>query len=309
MIRENDPRMKFFERASFSSGELSRVRHLTRPSGRALILPYDQFIEHDARHLEAESDAGNPEYILNLGIEGGYNGVAIHYGLAKRYWAQVAGLGLPLIVKVSGKTSIPPGDHPLSVWTGQVEDCVRLGAVAIGYTLYYGSSRQDEDLPQLAELRSECERFGMPLIVWAYPRGVFVDQKGGKDSCYMVESAVRLAIEMGATIVKANLPKASPDLVENDKVPKYFRNVEKDLLALDEKAAYLERARRVVQAGQGIPILFSGGEKGEIEKVVSAAEIEVEAGAFGFIFGRNMWKRKKNEALELTKRVSQLLDS
>jgi len=301
--------MRFFKDAHFTPGELARVRQMVRPSGRSLILPYDQFIEHDARHLEAKSDAGNPRYILDLALSGGYNGVAIHYGLSKRYWSQIAETGLPLIVKISGKTSVPSSDHPLSVPTGFVEEAVRLGASGIGYTLYYGSSRQDEDLPHLSKVRRECERFGIPLIVWAYPRGEAVQKKGGQDSNYMVESAVRMAVEMGATIVKANLPKKSPDLVNNEKVPSYFRELEASLLKMEEKEQYLERAKRVVTAGQGIPILFSGGEKGDIDQVVRSAELEVKAGAFGFIFGRNMWKREKNEALELTKKVSALLDS
>ena len=99
-------------------------------------------------------------------------------------WRRDIGLiggGRALILKINGKTSIPSQKSPLSVHTSFVEDGVRMGAVAIGYTMYYGSPRQDEDLPQLAKVRAECDRFGMPLVVWAYPRGEFVDAKGGKN--------------------------------------------------------------------------------------------------------------------------------
>src|SRR5437588_218239 len=83
-----------------------------------------------------------------------------------------------------------------------VEDAVRLGADAVGYTLYVGSPRQDEDLHQLKGVREECDRFGMPLVIWAYPRGRYIEEKGGQNSFYAIDYAARLAMEMGADIVK-----------------------------------------------------------------------------------------------------------
>src|SRR5207237_8716638 len=135
------------------------------------------------------------------------------------------------------------------------------GAVATGYTMYYGSPRQDQDLPQLATVRSQCEQFGLPLIVWAYPRGEAVDAKGGPDSSYAIESAVRMAVEMGASVVKANFPKKNEKVLENKDVPQYLRDLEAHLLKLSDDEQFAERSRRVVDAGQGIPILFSGGEE------------------------------------------------
>ena len=78
---------------------------------------------------------------------------------------------MPLILKVNGKTDVPPSDEALSTTNASVEDAVRLGADAVGYTLYVGSPRQDEDLHQLKGVREDCDRYGMPLVVWAYPRG------------------------------------------------------------------------------------------------------------------------------------------
>jgi len=304
---EPDP-LRFFRRCHFSPGELARVRQFMRPSGRTLILPYDQFIEHDARHLEAASDAGNPDYILRLGVEGGYNAVAIHYGLTRRFWSKWEGR-IPVIVKVNGKTSIPSGDYPLSVPTSFVEDAARMGAVGVGYTLYYGSPRQDEDLPQLAEVRAECEEHGLPLIVWAYPRGEAIDGKGGRDTNYAIESAVRLATEMGATIIKANLPKAAPTgFVDNTKVPGYFRELEKGWASRKFEDTLQERADRVVAASQGIPVLFSGGSQVGDEDLLWRAEVGVKAGAIGFIFGRNMWKRENASAMKITGKIQKLLD-
>ncbi|MBI4232116.1 fructose-bisphosphate aldolase [Candidatus Peregrinibacteria bacterium] len=303
----NDP-MRFFRQNYYSPGEMARMRQMVRESGTTLILPYDQFIEHDNRHVDPNPDAGSPDYICKLAEEGAYNAVAIHYGLAKRYWTKLAG-SVPLLLKINGKTSIPDQSQPLSVHTSYVEDAVRMGAVAIGYTMYYGSPRQDEDLPQLAMVREECDRFGMPLVVWAYPRGVDVDAKGGKDCSYMVESAVRMATEMGATVIKANLP-GSPkaDFLDNADVPSYYKKVEKELQATSPKEQKWERARRVVEAAQGTPVLFSGGSEISDEDLMENAQACIDAGCFGFIFGRNMWKREWKHAMEITKEFHKMLD-
>lgn len=288
-------------------GELARVRQLVDDHGKSLILPYDQFIEHDCRHLKAESDAGNPHYIMELARDGGYSGVAVHYGVSWRYWAGVEG-SVPLVVKLNGKTSFPSQANALSVHTSYVEDAVRIGAVAVGYTMYYGSPRQDVDLPQLATVRKECERFGLPLIVWAYPRGEAVDRKGGIDSSYALESAARMAMEMGATIIKSNVPKDGDQAyLDNKEIPPYYRDVERELRAMPKERALQTRVDRVVQAAQGVPVLFSGGSEVDDADLLHRAEVCVRAGALGFIFGRNMWKREKTKALEITRKLRSIL--
>ena len=306
-MKNKDP-MQFFSKHYYSTGELARLRQIVRESGRTLILPYDQFIEHDNRHMDPNPEAANPDYICNLAVAGGYNAIAVHYGLAKRYWSKLAG-AVPLILKINGKTSIPSQKSPLSVHTSYVEDAVRLGAVGVGYTMYYGSPRQDEDLSQLAAVREECDRYGMPLIVWAYPRGEAVDAKGGKDCSYLVESAVRMATEMGASVIKANLPVATkPYFFENKDVPEYYRKLEKELQAMSPKEQNKERAKRVVQASQGVPVLFSGGEEKTDDALYENAKACIDAGCFGFIFGRNMWKREYAKSLQLTKEFQSMLD-
>ena len=308
MSCHQDP-LCFFKNVNLSPGEKARLRLMLRPSGRMLILPYDQFIEHDCRHLEAESDSGNPDYIINLGIKGGYTAVAIHYGLSIRYWAKYDG-AIPLLLKINGKSSFPSDKAAFSSLTSFVEDAVKLGAASIGYTMYYGTPRQDEDIRQLADVRRECERFGMPLIIWAYPRGEAVDLKGGRDSNYALESAARMAAEMGATVIKSNEPKPAPEgFLDNEKVPKYFRKVEKELQAMKPEEAQFERMKRVVKAAQDVPVLFSGGSEIGDDDLLKKAKQAIDAGSIGFIFGRNMWKRKEAEALKITKKLTELLDA
>lgn len=300
--------LRFFRNASYQPGEIARIRQILRPSGRTLLLPYDQFIEHDCRHLNAESDAGNPDYIMKLAVDGGYNGVAVHYGVAKRFWAKLPGQ-VPLILKINGKTAFPSQARALSVYTSYVEDGVRMGAIGIGYTMYYGSPRQDEDLPQLAMVRKLCDQYGMPLIVWAYPRGEAVDAKGGASSSYALESAARMAMEMGASIIKSNVPKTmKPEFFDVKDIPQYYKDIEKELVVLDSVTQMKERAARVVKAASGIPVLFSGGEEVTEDQLRVHSQACIDAGCFGFIFGRNMWKRPYETAMKMTKELSGLLD-
>jgi class I fructose-bisphosphate aldolase len=300
--------LRFFDKAYFDKAELNSIKKFLRPNGTAMILPYDQFVEHDNRHIHPNPKSGNPEYIIDMAIKGGFNAVSVHYGVAKRFWLNHK-RQIPLILKINGKTSIPSQSDALSVHTSYVEDAVKIGAVGIGYTMYYGSPAQDRDLPQLARVRQECEEYGLPLIVWAYPRGAGIDKKGGPASSYALESAARMAMEMGATIIKSNMPTAlAPADLDNEAIPEYFRDVERELLKLSPYEQKLERTRRVVEATQGVPVLFSGGAEKDDAEVIENAEICVKAGCFGFIYGRNMWKREMEDAVAMSAKLLEILD-
>src|SRR6185436_637725 len=174
-------------------------------NGTALFLPYDQGLEHGPRDFFANPAAADPRYIVRLAVEGGFNGIAIQIGLAEKFYWDYAG-EVPLILKLNGKTDIPSDAEALSPLHGSVADAVRLGADAVGYTLYVGTPAAEADFGQLRQVRAEAQQFGMPLIVWAYPRGAAVEAKGGKDSFYAVDYAARTASELGADVVKVNFP-------------------------------------------------------------------------------------------------------
>jgi fructose-bisphosphate aldolase, class I len=262
-------------------------------NGTALFLPYDQGLEHGPRDFFENPAAGDPKYILKLAVEGGFNGVAIQVGIAEKFFWDYAG-EVPLILKLNGRTEVPPAGAPRSPLNASVDDAVRLGADAVGYTLYVGSEQQEADFEALAKVRQDARRGGLPLIVWSYPRGRAVDAKGGKESFYEVDYAARTAAELGADIVKVNFPKGS----SVDGVPKVYAR----------QVADQEAVNAVVASAVRTPVLLSGGEKGGDEEVLDKARMAMEAGALGLIFGRNIWQREHDESLRFVARLRELLE-
>jgi class I fructose-bisphosphate aldolase len=246
--------------ATLAPGKRTRLRRLLFEfgpgHGTLLFLPIDQGIEHGPRDFFPNPASKDPEYQFRLAAEAGYSAIACEIGLATKYYPDFAGQ-VPLILKLNAKTDIPPSDEPVSPCNAQVEDAVRLGADAVGYTLYVGSPRQDEDLVQLGGVRRDCDRFGMPLIIWAYPRGSAIDGKGGRDSFYAVDYGARMAMEMGADVVKLNMPKIDPAKDKDSPAP------------YDEGSFTAEDAIRhcVSSAGRSLVVL-SGGSKVDDEKLL-----------------------------------------
>lgn len=263
--------------------------------GRLMLLPYDHGLEHGPRDFFANPAAEDPEYQMRLAREGEFSGIVVHIGLAQKYLKGYAG-EVPLVLKLNGKTGIPPGDRPFSAIESTVEDALRLGADAVGYTLYIGSPRQDEDFAQLGRVRAECDRYGMPLIIWAYPRGEAVEAQGGGDSIYAVDYAARVSSELGADIVKVNFPTFEE--TRKDKYPTEYRT---------HPWSEEELIQKVVRTAGRTMVLVSGGEMVPDEELLHKARLSLEAGAVGFIFGRNLWQRPFQEGVTLAHSLRDLM--
>jgi class I fructose-bisphosphate aldolase len=264
-------------------------------NGTLLLLPIDQGLEHGPVDFFANPDSVDPSFQLRLAKEGGYSGIVFHIGLATKYMRDFAG-DVPLILKLNGKTNVPKDNYAFSPQTASVEDAVRLGADAVGYTLYVGSPAQGEDITQFYQIREECEIFGMPLIMWAYPRGEAIEAKGGRDSLYAVDYAARVACELGADLVKLNLPQY--DEAKAKDLPKPY-----DQMKLDPQRAM----EKVVKSAGRTMVLVSGGSKISDEDLLDKVKISLEAGVTGLIFGRNMWQRNLDDALKLTKKIKRIM--
>jgi fructose-bisphosphate aldolase, class I len=261
-------------------------------NGTALFLPYDQGLEHGPRDFFANPAASDPVYITKLAVTGGFNGIAIQIGLAEKFYWDFAG-EVPLILKLNGKTDIPSDAEALSPVHGTVEEAVRLGADAVGYTMYVGTPAQQADFEQYRKIRADAQRLGMPLIVWAYPRGAAIEAKGGKDSFYAVDYAARTASELGADIVKVNFPKPE----KRDGIKEEY----------DREFTSQEAIDAVVRSANRTLVLVSGGTRAGDEAMLEKTRQSMEAGATGLIFGRNVWQREYDESLRFVDRLQEIL--
>ena len=285
------------DQMGLTPGKRSRLKRLLYEhgpgGGTMLVLPIDQGLEHGPVDFFQNPDALDPSYQYRLARDGRFSAIALHIGLAEKYYTEYAG-DVPLILKLNGKTSIPSDAQAFSPLTGTVEDAVRLGADAVGYTVYVGSPAQDRDFAQFREVRHDADRFGMPVIVWAYPRGEAVTQRGGKESLYAIDYAARVALELGADVVKVNYPVAS----EKDRQSPAPYNT----LGLSPDDAF----RKVVQSAGRALVLVSGGEKVGDAELLEKVRSSMAAGATGIIFGRNLWQRPRENALALTRQLHTL---
>jgi len=268
-------------------------------NGTMMFLPIDQGLEHGPRDFFPNPAAADPEFELKLARDGHFTAIVYQIGIAQKYMYQYAGQ-VPLVLKLNGKTEIPSDNQPLSPLLAGVEDAVRLGALAVGYTLYVGSGQQAEDFKQFALVRKEAEAMGMPIIVWSYPRGQFVEDKGGKDSLYAIDYAARAAAELGADVIKINMPKVGLPAEKLGKMPKEY--VEANNSMTTEEAT-----RAVVQSVGRSFLLFSGGEKDSDADLISKVHLAMDSGATGLIFGRNMWQRPMDQALPISHQISEIL--
>jgi class I fructose-bisphosphate aldolase len=282
---------------SIAQGKRARLWRLLYASGPAngtlMVLPLDQGLEHGPTDFFPNPPAVDTSYQVRLALEGGYSAIALGIGLAEKYLHEHAG-EIPLILKLNGKTNIADDAEATSPAFATVEDAVRLGADAVGYTVYVGSPRQDAEIREYGRVRRDCERLGMPLVVWAYPRGRDVEAKGGKGSLYAQDYAARVAEELGADVVKLHEPAP-----EAGASPEPYRSLREDAPA---------RLRRVVRSAGRVLVLFSGGVKQDDDAaVLRKVKLYMECGATGVMFGRNMWLRPMDQALALTARVRALL--
>jgi fructose-bisphosphate aldolase, class I len=285
--------------SELAPGKRTRLRRLLFEfgpgNGTLMLLPIDQGIEHGPRDFFPNPASKDPEYQFRLAAEAGYSALACQIGLAEKYYPDYAGQ-VPLILKVNGKTDVPSSDNALSTTNASVEDAVRLGADAVGYTMYLGSPRQDEDLHQLRGVRQDCDRYGMPLIIWSYPRGSAIDKKGGHQSFYAVDYAARMAMEMGADVVKLNFPLLNPEKDKDSPAPYNEMDVTSE-----------EAVRQVVASAGRSLVVLSGGSKTDDETVLGHTKAIMEAGGSGVIFGRNVWQREWGEALEIIAQIKETL--
>ncbi len=259
-------------------------------SGRLVILPVDQGFEHGPARSFAPNPPGyDPRYHFDLALAAGCNAYAAPLGFLEAGAAEYAG-DIPLILKLNNSDSLFGGTDPCPAITGSVDDALRLGCVAIGFTIYPASAARNEMYGQIRALAEEAKRKGLAVVVWSYPRGSGIS-KEGETAIDVVAYAAQIAAQLGAHLIKVKPPTAH---IEQAAAKKAY---EKERIPI---ATLAERVRHVVQSafdGRRI-VIFSGGEAKETAAILDEVRAIRDGGGFGSIIGRNSFQRPRDEAVK-----------
>jgi len=265
-------------------------------TGKLVILPVDQGFEHGPARSFAPNPAGyDPAYHAQVAVDAGLNAYASVLGMieavADEYAAQI-----PLILKVNSSNSLARAkEAPSQAITASVDDAVRLGCAAIGYTIYPGSDHAFDMMEDLRELTAEAKAKGIAVVVWSYPRGGALS-KEGELAVDVGAYAAHMAALLGTHIIKVKLPS---DYLEQGEAKKVY---EKETIDISTQTA---RVRHVMQAafnGKRI-VVFSGGAMKGADSVYQDAQDIYDGGGNGQIIGRNTFQRPREQALEMLDKI------
>jgi class I fructose-bisphosphate aldolase len=260
-------------------------------TGKMVILPVDQGFEHGPARSFAPNPPGyDPRYHFELAIDAGCNAYAAPLGFLEAGAAEYAG-DIPLILKLNSSDSLFAGEDPCPALTGSVEDALRLGCSAIGFTIYPASANRNEMYQQIRELGEEAKHAGLAVVVWSYPRGSGIS-KQGETAIDVCAYAAQIAAQLGAHIIKVKPPT---DHIEQEAARKVY---EEQGIPVGSLA---ERVSHVVQSAFGGRriVIFSGGPAKDRQGVIDEIQAIADGGGFGAIIGRNSFQRDKSEAIDL----------
>jgi fructose-bisphosphate aldolase, class I len=261
-------------------------------TGKMIILPVDQGFEHGpARSFAVNPAAYDPHYHYQLAIDAGLNAYAAPLGPLEAGADTFAGQ-IPTILKVNSANSLMSDtagkDQAI---TASVDDALRLGCSAIGFTIYPGSDQALGMYEEIREMRAEAAAKGIASVVWSYPRGEAIT-KAGELAIDVAAYAAHIAALLGAHIIKIKL--STEDLM----LPEAKKVYEAQGIDIATQAARVKHCVQASLNGRRIIIFSGGAAKGE-GAVLDDARAIMAGGGNGSIIGRNAFQRGRTEALAL----------
>lgn len=225
-------------------GMRNRLSQLIQKDGHCFFLPIDHgYFQGPTSRLEKPGETVKPllPYCDALFVTRGVLRNCIDPAKSK-----------PIILRVSGGTSMVGEDLANEGLTTSVQEALRLNVSAVGMSIFVGSKYEKETLLNLARLVDECEDYGIPVMaVTAVGR-----ELEKRDARYLA-LCCRIAAELGATVVKTY----------------WCENFEK------------------VTNGCPVPVVMAGGPKCETQlEVFEFVHDGMQKGAIGVNLGRNVWQ-------------------
>jgi putative autoinducer-2 (AI-2) aldolase len=226
-------------------GMKNRLSRLIKPDGRCMFMPIDHgYFLGPTRCLERPGETVKPllDYCDALFLTRGVLRACIDPAIDK-----------PVILRVSGGSSIVGEDLADELVTTTVEEVIRLNAAAVGISIFVGTDYETQTIMNLAEMINECEDFGIPVMAVTA-----VGKETEKREARFLSLSCRIAAEMGAKVVKT-----------------YWCAKDFD---------------KVVE-GCPVPVVMAGGPKCETEREVFDFVYDgLQKGAIGVNLGRNIWQ-------------------
>ena len=270
-------------------------------TGYLSILPVDQGVEHTGGASFAPNPAYfDPESIVELAIEGGCNAVASTLGVlgsvCRRYAHKI-----PFIVKLNHNEMLTyPAIYDQTLFAS-VEQAFALGAVAVGATVYYGSSACRRQIQEISEAFARAHELGLVTVLWAYLRNSDFKKDGVDyhEAADLTGQANHLAATIDADIVKQKMATNNGGF----KAIKFGKTSEKmytelcsdhpiDLVRYQVANCYMGRTGMINSGG-------ASSGSGDLAQAVRTAVINKRAGGMGLISGRKAFQRPMSEGVAL----------
>lgn len=237
--------------------------------GKAIYLAYDQGLEHGPTEFNDKNV--DPNFIIDIAKKGKFNAVIFQKGIAEKYQAEIKKSKVPLMVKLNGKTNLFKGE-PFSEQICTVKEAIKLGAKAVGFTIYIGSEKEAHMMKDFARIEKEAHAKDIPVIAWVYPRGKNLEGKSEKE---LLAYACRVGLEIGADIVKIHWSGNLDDL------------------------------KWAVKSAGKTKVVVAGGSKTDEGNLLNNVSEAMKAGVIGVAIGRNIWQNEK--PLELAKKIKKII--
>lgn len=277
----------------FNTGRLAGTGYLS-------ILPVDQGIEHSAGASFAPNPIYfDPENIVKLAIEGGCNAVASTLGVlgsvARKYAHKI-----PFILKINHNEFISYPNTYDQILFASVKQAFDLGAVAVGATIYFGSSESKRQIQEISQAFQYAHELGMVTILWCYLRNSAF-KVGDKDyhvSADLTGQANHLGVTIEADIIKQKLPENNGGY-NALKFGKTHKKVYEELTS--DHPIDLTRYQVVNNYMGRAGLINSGGPSGknDFAEAVRTAVINKRAGGMGLISGRKAFQRPMSDGVKL----------
>ena len=261
-------------------------------TGTMVILPVDQGFEHGpARSFAKNPLRYDPHYHYQLAIDAGLNAYAAPLGMIEAGAETFAGQ-IPTILKCNSANSLMSDTAGKNqAVTATVQDALRLGCAAIGFTIYPGSDMALDMFEEISEMRAEAASVGIPTVIWSYPRGEAIS-KDGETAIDVAAYAAQIAALIGAHIIKIKLSTDHLMLPEAKKV------YEDNKIDIASQAKRVQHCMQASFGGRRI-VVFSGGAAKGADAVYDDARAIRDGGGNGSIIGRNSFQRSREDALEM----------